>query len=71
MPAIMKEIDKMSSAEKLQTMDYICSSLTADDGLTMPAWHRDELAATEARVAKGIEKPISWRIAKTFLTEMA
>ena len=71
MPAIMKEIDKMSSAEKLQTLDYICFSLNTDDGSRMPAWHRDELAATEARVAKGIEKPISWHVAKTILTEMA
>jgi len=71
MPAVMKAIDQMSAAEKLQTMDYLWASLSASVPSASPEWHREELAATEARVAAGIEKPVSWRAARAFLMEMA
>ena len=67
---VMEAIDHMTATEKLQTMDYLWSSFSVSD-LSSPAWHEKELAATEARVAAGIEKPISWRAARAFLKEMA
>jgi len=70
MPMVMQAIDQMSEAEKLQTMDYLLSSLSTSQKKVSPDWHREELAATEARVAAGIEKPISWRAARAFLMEM-
>jgi len=70
MPVVMDAIDQMSAAEKLQTMDYLWASLSSSAPVASPEWHRQELAATEARVAAGIEKPISWRAARAFLKEM-
>ena len=71
MPKVMQEIDSMSAAEKLQTMDYLWASLSTYDCAASPSWHEQELAATEARVAGGIEKPLPWRAARAFLREMA
>jgi len=71
MPKVMQAIDQMSAAEKLQTMDYLWTSLSTSATDDSPAWHQQELAATEARVAAGIEKPIPWRAARAFLMEMA
>jgi len=35
-----------------------------DEELESPAWHKDELAATEARVKAGKEKFVDWEQAK-------
>ena len=67
MPAVMEAIDKMSTSEKLQMMDYLWQSLSADGDSLSPAWHQRELAKTEARVASGQERPIPWEAAKSIL----
>ena len=53
MPAVMEAIDRMSTSEKFETMDYLWQSLSADGENFSPAWHQHELAKTEARVASG------------------
>lgn len=67
MPAVTEVIDKMSTFEKFQTMDYLLQSLSAGGGSLSPEWHRRELAKTEARVASGQECPIPWEAAKSIL----
>ena len=66
MPLVLEAIDKMSTQEKFETVNYIWSSLSRADDL-IPQWHGNELRATEARVAAGIERPIPWEIAKQML----
>jgi len=64
MPMIKEGIDRMNVGEKLQAMDYLWASLSRDNVDTVPAWHLEELRATEARVAAGIEQPIPWESAR-------
>jgi hypothetical protein len=59
------QIEKMSRAEKLQTMEAIWADLAkADTGVTSPAWHQDALRETEARVTAGQERIADWETAK-------
>ena len=45
MPAVMKAIDGMNVAEKVQTMDYLWSSLeTSPEEYSPPEWHGRKLA---------------------------
>ena len=67
MPAVMEQIDRMTTEEKFKTMDYIWSSLSVSDEVKFPAWHERELKATEERVAAGVERPIPWKTARAFL----
>ena len=59
------QIDKLSRAEKLQTMEALWESLSMEkDEIVSPAWHRDLLKETEARVAAGQERIADWEVAK-------
>ena len=60
MPAVMEAIDKMTTAEKFDAMNYLWSSLSVLGSNIVPEWHKRELEKTEARVAAGIERPIPW-----------
>jgi len=71
MPMLKDAIDRMNVAEKFQVMDYLWESLSRDNADIMPAWHLEELRATEARVAAGVEHPIPWESAKAILNQMA
>ena len=68
MPAVMEQIDRMTTEEKFKTMDYIWSSISVSDDVKFPVWHDRELKATEERVAAGLERPIDWKAARAFLT---
>jgi len=62
---ITLEIDKMSRAEKLQTMEALWTDLSRDDSdIESPAWHQDVLKETEHRASSGLEQPIDWKSAK-------
>ena len=67
MPAVTEAIDKMTTAEKFDTMNYLWSSLSFSGDELVPDWHRRELEKTEARVAAGMERPISWDAAKEII----
>jgi hypothetical protein len=67
MPAVLEAIDKMTTSEKFDTMNYLWSSLSVVQSDMVPAWHRKELEKTEARVASGIERPIAWGAAKEII----
>ncbi|MFC1499167.1 addiction module protein [Verrucomicrobiota bacterium] len=62
---ITLELDKMSRAEKLQTMETLWVDLSQDDtNIESPAWHHDVLKKTEEKVSSGLEQPIDWTNAK-------
>lgn len=59
------QIEKMSRAEKLQTMEAIWADLSkVETEVESPAWHSDVLRETEARVAAGQERIAEWEMAK-------
>jgi hypothetical protein len=59
------QIEKMSRAEKLQTMEAIWADLSKDEtNVESPPWHADVLRETEARVAAGQERIADWETAK-------
>lgn len=61
----IKEIEKMSREEKLQTMEAIWTDLSQNDTeVESPAWHAEALRETEARVDTGEEKIADWENAK-------
>ncbi|MBQ7190465.1 MAG: addiction module protein [Kiritimatiellae bacterium] len=67
MPAVIEAIDRMTTSEKFDTMNYLWSSLAASGDNLSPAWHQHELEKTAARVASGIERPIPWKAAKEII----
>ena len=68
MPAVMKAIDEMDVAEKVQTMDYLWASLeTSSSAYTPPAWHERELARREKLYADGKLPVYDWSEVKARL----
>ena len=62
------QIEKMSRAEKLQTMEALWEDLSRTDAeVESPPWHRDVLKETAARVAAGQEQIADWETAKRVL----
>ena len=61
-------LDQMSRAEKIMAMEALWQELSRNDELPdSPAWHGEELAATERRVAAGEEQFVDWETAKAEL----
>ena len=59
------QIQEMSRAEKLQTMEAIWVDLSkAEADVESPLWHGEVLRETEARVAAGQERIADWETAK-------
>jgi hypothetical protein len=58
-------LKEMSRVEKIMAMEAIWEDLSRNEaGFVSPAWHREELAATEERVKSGKEQPVDWEHAK-------
>jgi len=58
-------LKQMSHAEKLMALEALWEDLSRDDeAYESPAWHLQELPATEERVKSGQEKFIDWESAK-------
>jgi putative addiction module component (TIGR02574 family) len=58
-------LNKMSVEEKLQTMEAIWQSLSANpETIESPSWHEEELRVREAQVASGEAKFVDWEKAK-------
>lgn len=55
MPAIMEAIDRMSSDDRVKTMEYLWAAMTAVAAPEPPAWHGDILAERRRRVDSGEE----------------
>jgi Putative addiction module component len=61
-------LKQMSRAEKLMALEALWEELSRDETeYESPAWHEEELAATERRVENGKEQFIVWEKAKTQL----
>ena len=56
MPAVKEAIDRMSSAERVETMEYLWMAMTAAAEPEPPAWHGDVLTERRRRVAAGEEQ---------------
>jgi hypothetical protein len=55
----------MSRAEKLMALEALWEDLSRDEAaLESPAWHLDELRATEERVKSGEERFVDWESAR-------
>jgi len=55
----------MTAEEKVQTMEAIWQSLSANpDAIESPAWHEEELQVREAQIALGEAKFVGWEKAK-------
>jgi putative addiction module component (TIGR02574 family) len=58
-------LEEMSVEEKLQTMEALWQSLSADPaGIKSPPWHEEELAERERKVESGETKFVDWEKAK-------
>jgi hypothetical protein len=61
MPIPVLPLNEMSVEEKLETMQTIWASLSANpEAIESPAWHEEELRVREARVASGEPKFVDW-----------
>jgi len=61
MPQVMEQIDRMNTAEKVQTMDYLWTALeSATSDYVPPAWHGAELARREKLYAAGKVPVYDW-----------
>jgi hypothetical protein len=58
-------LKEMSRAEKIMALEAILEDLSRNEAeFESPAWHQEELAATEQRVKAGKEHPVDWEHAK-------
>ena len=58
-------LDEMSAEDKLQAMEALWESLSADPAaIQSPAWHEEELRERERKIASGEAKFIDWEKAK-------
>jgi len=58
-------LNEMSVEEKLQTMEALWQSLSADHaGIESPPWHEKELAEREQKVESGETTFVDWEKAK-------
>ena len=68
MPPVLQAIDNMTSAEKIQTMDYLWTALEASSNdYTPPAWHARELARRRALYEAGKVPVYDWTEVKARL----
>jgi hypothetical protein len=64
----VESLRQMPRSEKLKLMESLWEELSRpDDEFESPAWHAQELAATERRLAEGKEQVLDWDAAKQSL----
>jgi hypothetical protein len=64
----VESLRQMPRSEKLKLMETLWEELSRpDDEFESPAWHGEELAATERRLAEGKEQVLEWDAAKQAL----
>jgi hypothetical protein len=58
-------LDEMTVEDKLQAMEALWESLSADPAaIESPAWHEEELRERERKIASGEARFIDWEKAK-------
>ncbi len=61
----IQAVQQLPRSEKLRLMEAPWEDLSRPDSeLQSPAWHAEELAATERRLAEGKEQILDWEVAK-------
>lgn len=61
----IQAVQQLPRSEKLRLMEALWEDLSRPDSeLQSPAWHAEELAATERRLAEGKEQILDWEVAK-------
>ena len=57
-------IEQMTRQEKWRLLETLWEDVSGSESeVASPAWHFDELRATERRVARGEEKSLPWEAA--------
>ena len=69
MPAVMEAIDKMTSDERVKTMEYLWAVMTAVADPEPPAWHGSVLTERRRRAQSGEEEFITISESKRRLRE--
>ena len=69
MPAVMEAIDRMTSDERVKTMECLWAAMTAVAAPEPPAWHGGVLAERRRRVQSGEEEFITIAESKRRLRE--
>jgi Putative addiction module component len=65
MPRPILPLNEMTVEEKVQTMESLWESLSANPAaVESPAWHEEELRVRENKIASGEAKYIDWEKAK-------
>ena len=68
----IQAVQQLPRSEKLKLMEALWEDLSRPDTeLQSPAWHAEELAATEQRLAEGKEQILDWEVAKRELRSRA
>lgn len=63
---ITMQLDQLSTAEKLRTMEYLWDDLCRHaDEIPAPEWHGDVLAERESAVSSGAAKFHDWEDEKS------
>ena len=52
MPAVMEAIDRMTTAEKVEVMNYLWGSVVSSGEMLVPVWHIEGLGNTAKPVKK-------------------
>ena len=61
----IQAVEQLPRSEKLKLMEALWEDLSRpDSAFQSPAWHAEELAATERRLAEGKEQILDWEAAK-------
>ena len=64
----VESLRQLPRSEKLKLMETLWEELSRpEDEFVSPAWHAEELAATEQRLAEGKEQVLDWDTAKQSL----
>ena len=69
MPAVMEAIDRMTSDERVKTMEYLWAAMTAVAVPEPPAWHGAVLAERRRRAQSGEDEFITIAESKRRLRE--
>ena len=57
----IESLRQLPRSEKLKLMEMLWQELSRpDDEFESPAWHANEVAATERRLAEGKEQVLDW-----------
>ena len=69
MAQFIEAINRMNVAERMQALEYLCTSLSPHFAESTPTWHAEELRRTEDAVAAGEDEFMSLEESKRLYAE--